>query len=124
VSSPTAHPHPSFNYGNDSIAVSLPARATFVAVPEGRPGAAIVQQDGWSRAKVGWWAPHGQPLVSGRRIDARSRPLRADVGPLSWASPGGDFYPSLLYFSAPGCWRITATTGPARLVAVVRVVRR
>lgn len=111
----------SFNVGYARIAVALPPRATFVAVPEGRAGGASIQADGWIRTKLGWFAARGRPRVSGRRIGGAQR-LRADVGPLSWTSSGA-FYPSLLYFPAFGCWRITATAGGARLDAVVRVVR-
>lgn len=118
------HPRPSFSFGNSRIAVGLPPRATFVAVPDGKSGWAFVQRDGWIRTKIGWWTARGVPRVTGRRLDRRARPLRVDMGPLSWASPGGEFYPSLLYFPSVGCWRITATAGGARLVAVVRVVRR
>jgi hypothetical protein len=59
---------------------------------------------------------------SGRRIDARSRPLRTDMGPRSSASDG-TFYPSLLYFPSLGCWKITASAGQAHLTAIVRVTR-
>ena len=114
---------PSFNYGNAKIAVALPPQATFVAVPEGEAGWASVQSNGWIRTKVGWWRARGTVRVSGRRLDAAAPPLRADVGPLSSAS-GGTFVPSLLYFPSAGCWRLTATAGGARLVAVVRVVKR
>lgn len=125
VSSTSAHPVPgrfSFNFGNARIAVALPPRATFVAVPEGRPGWASVQRNGWIRAKVGWFAARGAPRVTGRRVDRTARPLRADVGPQSSAA-GGPFYPSLLYFPSFGCWRIAASAGGARLDAVVLVTR-
>jgi hypothetical protein len=125
LSSTTGRPlpaQPSFNVGSSRIAVSLPAGAVFVAVPEGEAGQAFVQKDGWIRTKLGWWAGRGAPRVTGIRLDGRARPLRADVGPLSYATPGGPFYPSLLFFPSPGCWQITARAGGARLVAVVRVV--
>jgi hypothetical protein len=114
---------PSFNVGNARIAVDLPPRATFVAVPENEAGGARVQKDGWIRTKVGWWTARGTPQVRGRRLDRAARPLRAVVGPLSYAS-SGSFYPSLLYFSSTGCWKLTATAGTARLDAVVRVVKK
>jgi hypothetical protein len=126
VSSLSERPVPgrtSFNYGNARIAVALPPRATFVAVSETEPGGAWVQKDGWIRTKLGWWAARGKPHVVGRRLDRSARPLRADVGPLSSTS-SGTFYPSLLYFSSPGCWKLTATAGTSRLDAVVRVVKK
>jgi hypothetical protein len=122
VAKPTpGQPRPHFNFGTNRIAVALPPRATFVAVPEGKAGGAWVMADGWIRTKVGWWAAVGGLRVTGRRLDRPDRPLRADVGPLSHAVPGGPFYPSLLYFPGPGCWRLTAHAGQARLDAVVRV---
>ncbi|MBD0349455.1 MAG: hypothetical protein ICV59_09915 [Thermoleophilia bacterium] len=126
VSRPGGEPVPgrsSFNFGNRRIAVALPPRATFVAVRDGRPGGAWVQRDGTIRTKVGWWRARGELRIAGRRLDRRSAPLRADVGPLSWTSQGV-FVPSELFFPSVGCWRITATAGGARLDAVVRVVRR
>jgi hypothetical protein len=113
---------PSFTFGNAHIAVSLPRGATFVAVPDGRPGGAFIQSNGWIRTKLGWFTSRGAPHVAGRRVDGTGRRLRADVGPLS-SSPAGTFYPSLLYFASFGCWRITATAGGARLTAIVNVVR-
>jgi len=125
VSETSFHPvpgRPSFNVGNSRIAVALPEDARFIAVPDGRPGGAFIQSDGWIRTKVGWFAARGAPSVTGHRVDGTGRRLRADVGPLSFAS-GGTFYPSLLYFPSFGCWKITATAGSARLTAVVDVVR-
>jgi hypothetical protein len=128
VSSPTAKPlpgRPAFNFGNARIAVDLPDRARFAAIPDGSPGGAnaFVQRDGWIRTKVGWWRARGTLRVSGRRLDASARRLRADVGPVSSAS-SGQFIPSLLYFPTVGCWKITATAGGARLDAVVRVLKK
>jgi hypothetical protein len=120
---PLAH-NRSFNFGTRRIAVSLPPRATFVAVPQDQPGRAFLQRNGWIRTKLGWWTWRGRrPHVAGHRTDGSTRPLRADVGPLSWDG-SVHFYPSSLYFPSVGCWRITATAGSARLVAVVKVVKR
>jgi hypothetical protein len=113
----------SFNFGNPRIAVALPPRTTFIAVPDGMPGGAFIQKDGWIRTKVGWFAAHGAPRVTGRRLDGKGGHVRADVGPLSFVS-GGTFYPSLLYFPSLGCWRIDAVAGGAHLRAIVSVVRR
>lgn len=126
VTEPTQRPlpaRPAFNFGNARVAVDLPERATFVAVPDGRPGNAFVQANGWIRAKLGWWSARGALRVRGRRLDRRARPLRADVGPVSWLPSGDWFLPSLLYFPSTGCWGLTAAAGGARLEAVVRVLR-
>ena len=127
VSKTFSHPvpgRPSFNFGNAQIAVGLPEGARFVAIPDGSPrgGQAFIQKDGWIRTKLGWFSARGTPRVTGRRVDGTGRALRADVGPLS-SSSGGSFYPSLLYFSSFGCWRITAAAGGARLSAIVNVTR-
>ena len=124
VSSTSSHPvpgRPSFNFGNARLAVDLHAGGRVVAVPDGKPGSAWIQKDGWIRTKIGWFAARGTPRVTGRRADGTGRRLRADVGPLSYAS--GPFYPSLLYFPSFGCWRITATAGGAHLDATVNVIR-
>src|SRR4051812_26785782 len=125
VSKTSSHPVPgrsSFNFGDRRIAVDLPEHATFVAVPDGKPGWAFIQRNGWIRAKIGWFSARGGPAVTGRKVDGTGHRLRADVGPLSFAV-GGPFYPSLLYFPSFGCWRITATAGGARLTAIVKVTR-
>jgi hypothetical protein len=128
VSTTTTKPvpaRPSFNFGNRGVAVALPPRATFAAVPAGTPGGAnaVIQKDGSIRTKLGWWAARGTLRVSGRRLDRPAPPLRADVGGVS-STASGPFIPSLLYFSSTGCWKVTATAGGARLQAIVRVVRR
>jgi hypothetical protein len=127
VSSTSSHPvpgRPSFNFGNARIAVDLPKGARFVAIPDGSPrgGSAFIQKDGWIRTKLGWFASRGTPRITGRRVDGTGLRLRADVGPLSFAS-NGTFYPSLIYFPSFGCWRITAAAGGPRLTAIVKVTR-
>jgi len=126
TSNTSSHPvpgRPSFNFGNSRIAVALPQGARFAAVPDGIPGGAFIQKDGWIRTKLGWFTAHGTPIVTGRRVDGTGRRLRADVGPLSSTPDGTTFYPSLLYFPSFGCWRITATAGGAQLNAIVNVTR-
>ena len=115
---------PSFNVGTLRLAVSLPNHATFVAVPEGRPGGAWVMPDGSIRTKVGWLSRKGTPRVSGRRLDRPARPLDADVGMESFVLGSGPFYPSRLVFPTVGCWQISARNSEARLTVVVRVVKR
>ena len=112
-----------FNVGTPRLAVALPKDATFVAVREGRPGGAWVQQDGWIRTKLGWLSPGRAPRVEGRRIDGRGRPLRVNMG-VSSSSESGRFYPSLLYFPSAGCWKLTAHSASVRLDFVVRVAKR
>jgi hypothetical protein len=115
----------SFNFGNARIAVALPPGTTFAAIPDGAPGGAnaFLQEDGWIRTKLGWFAKAGPPRVTGHPFGRLRPQLRSDVGPLS-ATSSGVFYPSLLYFPAFGCWKISARAGGDRLEAVVRVVRK
>ena len=125
VSNTFSHPvpgRPSFNFGSARIAVAFPQDARFLAVPDGSPGWAFIQKNGWIRAKLGWFTTQGRPTITGGRVGGTARPLRADVGALT-SAPDGPFYPSLLYFSSFGCWRITVTAGGATLKATVDVVR-
>ena len=113
----------SFNIGTTQLAVSLHSGATYVAVPEGRPGSAFVES-GRIRVKLGWLSPSGGPRVTGRRLDAPAARLRVDMGVKSFVPGGGEFYPSHLYFPTIGCWRVTASNAKSNLTFTVRVVRQ
>jgi hypothetical protein len=110
--------------GTMRLAVSLPSRATFVAVSNGRPGWASIEPDGSIRTKVGWFSPSGRPQVMGRLLGGGGRPLNARVGVESFVPSGYRFYPSTITFPSVGCWRITATNRTAHLQFVVRVVEQ
>jgi hypothetical protein len=129
----TLHPlagNPTFNFGNSRIAVWLPKHATFVATPEGRRpgGLAQVQADGSIETKLGWWNWRSRrPRLSGRRVDGPSRALSAEIFSLATefvSARSVRFFPSGFTFPTAGCWRITARTGDAKLVATVKVVKR
>ena len=116
--------HPGFNTGNERIAVALPPGGTLVGVPATGPDAALSHTRGWLYVKLGWWRKRGTLALSGRRIGGGARRVIAEVGPLpSYGAPAGEFFPSALYFQKPGCWKITATAGGARLDVVVRVTK-
>lgn len=68
--------------------------------------------------KVLWIRPQGTRLtVAGRRLDAAASPLEVSI-PSGY--PTG-FQPSGLVFPSSGCWEITATSGPSKLVFVTKV---
>jgi hypothetical protein len=68
--------------------------------------------------KVGWFRPEGADLViTGQRIDAETPPLKADI-PCCYPTR---FQATGLYFSAPGCWKITAKAAEKELSFVVAV---
>ena len=99
---------PGFNYGSRTLAVNIvPADGRLVA---GRlPGGgkrALSNRDGSISAKFGWWrAGSGTIRITGRRIDAPARPLRARVP----AGYGAGFQATVLTFATTGCWRITGS---------------
>ena len=76
-------------------------------------------QAGAGGNKVIWIRPAGTQLViSGKRLDAASSPLRADA-PCCY--PTG-FQVTGLYFPTPGCWEITAKAGNKELKFVTEVI--
>jgi len=67
--------------------------------------------------KVLWVRPGLVLRVTGKRLDATSGPLRAEI-------PGGydhTFQASGLYFPASGCWQVDATASGQSLRFVVRI---
>jgi hypothetical protein len=111
-----------FNYGNESLGVVLFPRGRLVAgrLPDGSYQAEI-NPDGSITAKVGWWrAVEGRLRVRGKRLDRRSRRLRADI-PDGYPPTG--FQPTGLTFPKTGCWKVTGRVGDARLSFVVKVTK-
>lgn len=75
--------------------------------------------DGYLEMKFPWWrGGRGRLRISGRRLDAPARPLRARV-------PGGygdsGFQATEIEFPSPGCWRVRARAGRASLTFVTLV---
>jgi hypothetical protein len=94
--------------------------------PVGRPG---IHADGSATAKVVWIGPRApgprwrtkRLRITGRLLDGaaprihdRSRSTARNGNPHLWAM--------YLTFPTPGCWRVTATAGDARLSVRIRVV--
>ncbi len=68
--------------------------------------------------KVGWFRPAGAQLeVTGRRLDGKAPPLRAEV-PCCYPTR---FQASGLFFPTEGCWEVTARAAGSELVFVVWV---
>lgn len=111
-----------FDYGNANLRVRLWPHGTLVA---GRlPGGgsmATIGRDGSISAKLAWWRGESPRLVghklvvTGRRLDARAGPLRADGYGSLGIQPTGPTFPTV------GCWRVTGRQGPVSLTFVVDV---
>lgn len=113
-----------FNYGNSHLRAHLHWRDGKLEAgtrPDGGSSATI-DPDGSISTKLGWWRgrPGGKLRISGRRLDAGARPLRAHV-PDGYGSLG--FQPAGLTFSSEGCWRVVGKLGNARLSFVVKITR-
>jgi hypothetical protein len=112
-----------FNYGTARLRTHLnwkDGRLRAGILPDGS-AMAIVNPDGSIWAKQGWW--RGLPgvlRVTGRRLDAPSPPLRADIRG-GYGEQG--FIPVGLIFPTAGCWRVTGKLGSARLTYVVKVTK-
>ena len=68
--------------------------------------------------KVGWYRPAGAQLeVTGRRLDGKAPPLRAEV-PCCYPTR---FQASGLYFPTDGCWEVMAHAAGSELTIVLWV---
>jgi hypothetical protein len=112
-----------FNYGGQYLRAHLNwETGTLRAgiLPDGG-AAATIQSDGSIWVKQGWWRGLSARLViTGRRLDAPSPPLRASV-PSGYGDSG--FIATGLTFPSAGCWRVSGVLGSARLSYVVRIVK-
>jgi hypothetical protein len=113
--------HEGGEVGNRALAVTLPAQGKFIFAPGPRNPGFTAIADGALGIKVGWERHiEGQLTLSGRRLDGRSAPLRAQI-------PGGygavGFQPVQLIFPTPGCWEVKGTVGSASLTVVVFVIK-
>ena len=84
-----------------------------------------VSPSGALRTKFPWWGSKSAAAkltIRGTRIDGRARSLRLTVGPGATAH-APHFWPTRLRFARPGCWRVTARSGHARLTFTLSVRR-
>lgn len=99
-------------YGNDSLWVMLPPMGKLPSSrdPDGRLG-----------TKFPWFRlASGEVQVTAERLDGPTASFVADVGTVSEYGDRG-FTPSMLYWSAPGCWRVTGRLAARELMFVVLV---
>ena len=102
-------------HGNGGLSTALWTYNVLVA------DARFIQADGSVRMKFPWWRHvRGDLRVTGRRLDRRAPPLRADI-----ASGYGriGLQPTSLVFPTDGCWRITGRVGRETLTFVTLVVK-
>jgi hypothetical protein len=81
-----------------------------------------VRADGAIAIKYPWYrrAAGRQLHISGRRLDASARPLRAEI-PRGY---GANFQASEIIFPLEGCWRVTGRVGDRRLTFITLVIKR
>ena len=110
-SSPPGSTFGSEFHGNGAIWVGVWPSNVVVWEPEA---------DGSIEAKFGWWrGVAGKLRIEGRRLDATSPPLGAEV-PDGYGDAG--FQASGILFPTEGCWEVTGRVGPASLSFVTLVV--
>jgi hypothetical protein len=70
-------------------------------------------------AKVPWFrAVHGALTITGKRLDAKARPLHA----ISSGYGDTGFVATAMYFPTEGCWEVTGKAGSGKLTYVTEVV--
>jgi hypothetical protein len=112
---PSEHPSPEF-HGNGVLWTALPPDGKIVAT---RP---FVLPDGSMRIKFPWWGSRraGSDLsITGTSLQPPGGLARAHISPGLTGAP--HFWASGVIFPAQGCWRVTASSGRARLSFVVLV---
>jgi hypothetical protein len=112
---PGEAPQPRY-HGNDALWVILPPQGVI------RPHPSWVKANGSIHVKFPWWrATEGMLTITGRRLDARARPLTARIPP-SYGTIG--FQATTIVFPTRGCWSVTGRVASARLTFVVKVLRK
>jgi hypothetical protein len=119
---PVTIPEANMHYGNRTLAAVLP-RGGRMVVSDAHPPLpwsawfGQIHADGSISVKLAWsGSARGQLRISGARLDAHARPLRASV-----ATGTPHFWASRLTFASSGCWRVSGRAGTARLSFVLAV---
>ena len=119
---PVSIPGPNGDYGSRMLRADLP-RGGKMVVSDAHPPLprsawfGQIHADGSISVKLAWaGSARRQLTISGARLDAHARPLRASV-----ATGTPHFWASRLTFVSSGCWRVTGRAGTARLSFVLAV---
>ncbi len=119
---PVTAPAANMRYGNASLRAVLPRGGDLVVSDANPPVPASawfgqIHADGSISVKLAWeGSTRGRLEITGTRLDAHARPLRANV-----ATGTPHFWASRLTFASPGCWRVTGRVGATRLSVVLAV---
>lgn len=107
------------SYGNQGLSTFGLWRGGTIVFKPGGPG--FVTTSGALGMKFPWWrGVSGRLRIEGKRLDAPSAPLRAEV-PDGYGNYG--FQATYIIFPTPGCWQVTGHVGVASLTFVTRVVK-
>jgi hypothetical protein len=111
--------------GSGGLWVGIPPDGVFTVAPDVQPNTHFgLQADGSVKEKLPWWGSKKASrrlVITGRRLDQADAHLRTRVSQGSRAEGAPHFWPSYVWFAHPGCWRITARAGKARLRMTVLV---
>jgi hypothetical protein len=115
------------HHGKQGLWTVLPRDGMFVITTTRPPSPGTtfgeIYPDGSLSTKFAWWGSRSAAAklrIRGRRLDARGRRLRLTVGPGAEAkSP--HFWATRPRFPKQGCWRVTASSGRARLTFTISV---
>lgn len=106
---------PENSHGNGKLWTLFWPHNVVIATPD------FVEDDGAVRMKWPWWrGVKGELRISGRRLDAKAPPVRADI---SDAYGRSGFQPSAIFFPTDGCWEVTGRVGEASLTFVTIVLK-
>lgn len=98
-----------FLYGNDALLVALPKGSTL------RPS--DPQRGLAGGVKFGWWrTAKGNLAITTTRLDAKSDPQPAEVGP-GYGDAG--FLASVIHFPSAGCWQVKGSLSTGRTLTFV-----
>jgi hypothetical protein len=123
---PGEHPSDTF-HGKRGLWTVLPHDGVLVITTTRPPPPGTtfgkIYPDGSLSTKFAWWGSRSAAAklrIRGRRLDAPARRLRLTVGAGPTArSP--HFWATWPRFASPGCWRVTARSGRARLTFTIAV---